>query len=52
MECSHFKHLAYVEIAVANSFECGNKRSGPIKFWEILELMNNWWLLRDRAPWC
>jgi hypothetical protein len=34
------------------SCEHGNKPSGSVKFWEILEQLSDWRLLkRDSAPW-
>jgi hypothetical protein len=24
---------------------------GPIKCWEFLELLRDWWLFKDSAPW-
>jgi hypothetical protein len=36
---------------VAGCCEHGNEPLGSIKFWVILELLSNWWLLKkDSAP--
>jgi hypothetical protein len=34
---------------VEGSFERGNEPSGYIKFWEVLEYLNNWWLLKKES---
>jgi hypothetical protein len=37
---------------VAGSCVHGNEPTGSITFWEILEYLSNWWLLKkDSAPW-
>jgi hypothetical protein len=34
------------------SCEHGNEHSGSIKYWEILEKLSDWWLLKkDSATW-
>jgi hypothetical protein len=31
------------------SCEHGNEPSGSIKFWEVIELLHNWWLLKKAS---
>jgi hypothetical protein len=35
----------------ASSCDHENEVSASIKFWEILEYLRDWWLLKNSAPW-
>jgi hypothetical protein len=37
---------------VEESFEHGNEPSGSIKFWEVLEYLHNWRLLKKGSAPC
>jgi hypothetical protein len=46
MPCGLFQLKLFSESTLESPCESGNEPFDSVKYWEILEWLNNWWLLQ------